>query len=167
MFEEGSVQRAPRLTRYQRPKDFHVAFCVAASALLLHSYGLAADFARAAQFEASASPAIPRILLAVELCLLVSVIGLCVRKVAGLVTSITALLVACASYALWYLDSQRILELLAANPFYGQHPEAIPAHPLGLIGSTWLNLVVLALIGALLAWEAKTLGNAVRLRRPA
>ena len=160
MIEAALGNGALARTHYQRPKDFHLALGVATLAVLLNTCALVTEFLRAAQSEISASPAVPRLLILVELCLVANVIGLCMRRAVGLFVSLAALLGASGGYALWYVYSQRILGMLSVEHFYSLHPEAVPTHPLGLLGATWLSLVVLALLCTLLIWVARTMLSA-------
>ncbi len=156
MFEPECNKRAIGHLSYQRPRDFHIAVGVAVLALLLNTYALVIEVFKTARFETLVSPALPRILLSLELCLLVSAVCLGVRKTIGLWISMTALIGVASLYLAWYLFSRKILALLTSSPFYHSHPEALQLHPFGLVGATWVNLAVFAISGILLIWEAKT-----------
>ena len=138
-------------------KDFYSAFGVAILVLLLHTYTLIVEFSRASEVEAFTSHTVSPLLLIIELCLLLCVAGLWTRKVAGLLISLLSLLGTGSGYVFWYLDSRQFLEKLSSHPFYHLPAEAIPSHPFGLIGATWISVIVLTLSSVLLIWEAKTL----------
>lgn len=157
MIEAGLNKRLAIPLPDPHSKDFYFAFGVASLALLLHTYTLIAEFARAHEVESLILHAVPPFLLIIEFCLLVSVAGLLIRNVAGLLISLLALVVTNIGYVIWYLASRPILEMLSAPPFYQLYAEAVPPHPLGLLGATTMNVLVLALSGVLLIWEAKTL----------
>ena len=139
------------------PRDFHFALGFAVLAALLHTSALLAELVRASGSNALTSPVIPQLFLLIELGLLVNVAGLWLRKVTGILVSLAALSVAGLGYALWYLSSRQILELLMSKPFYHEFPQAVPPHPFGLVGATWVNLVVLVMAGVLFVWQLKRL----------
>lgn len=141
----------------RQPKDFYIAFGVAGLTVLTHTCALIDEFARATGSGVLTSPTVPRLLLFIGLSLLVNVAGLWARKVVGKFVSIIALISAVTGYVVWYIYSRSILEALAGQPFYLLHTEAVPPHTFGLVGATWLNIVVLLLSGVLLIWEVKTL----------
>lgn len=157
MIEAGLKKAAAGHSADYLTKDFYPAFIFAALALLLHVCALAGEFSRAAGSRTLNSTTIMWLLTLMTPCLVANAVGLWVRRAAGLVVSIVALLAVGAGYITWYLYSRHLLEFLSSNPFYLQHPEAVPLHPFGLIGATWPNLVVLVMCGVLLVWEAKTL----------
>jgi K+ transporter len=157
MMKEGLSVRTTGRT-YARPRDFNLALGIAVLATLLHTVALASELFTAVESRAIITTStIPRLLVLIELCLLINVAGLWVRKTAGMWVSLAALLVLVVGYAGWYAYSRQIMELLSSKPFYQAHTEALPPHPLGLVGATWLNLVVLMTSGVLLVWVAKTL----------
>jgi prolipoprotein diacylglyceryltransferase len=141
----------------RQPGDFHFALGVALLAAVLNTYALALEFAEAGEFRTLNSPTIPYIFLVIELGLLVNVAGLWVRKTAGMLVSMAALVSVGVGYVVWYAYSRQILELLLSKSFYHSYPEALPPHPLGLIGASWLNLVVLVISVVLFIWELKTI----------
>jgi hypothetical protein len=141
----------------QRPKDFYLAFCFGVAAVLLHASALVADATQLAQFKTLVSHTVTYLLVLIGLGLLANVFGLGLRTAAGIKLSLGALLLSAVGYVLWYKHSRRMLDLLLSNPFYQSHPEAVPPHPFGLMGATWVNLVVLVMSGVLFVWELKTL----------
>lgn len=149
----------------QRPTDFHFAFGFAAAAALLHTYATAEHFKTLAEFKALTSPTTGLLFLLMEFGLLLNVAGLWLRRVNGMRISLAALSVTAAGYVAWYLYSRETLDLLLSKPFYHAHPEAVPPHPFGLMGATWVNLVVLVMTGVLFIWEVKTL-RGMRRRTP-
>jgi hypothetical protein len=124
------------------PRDFNFALGVAALSALLHTSALAAEFYSSYESRALTSGIVPRLLVLIEVCLLVNVAGLWARRPSGLLVSLAALLGAGAGYAGWYLYSRQVLGSLSSQLFYRQHPEAVPPHPFGLVGATWLPDVV-------------------------
>ncbi len=161
----SSHKRATNRFHYQQPRDFHVALWFAALLLLLHTYAQVAEFRKAAEFTALTSSTIPFLFLLIEIGLLANVVGLWLRKAAGILISITALLVVCGGYAAWYGYSRQILNALSSKSFYLSYPEAVPTHHFGLIGATLVNIIVLAMTGVLLVWELKTLRGMLKPRR--
>lgn len=162
MFGAGLRHRAVRRSRDLQPRDFYVAFCFALLAVLLHTWALVAEFTRSAQSDTLNSSTIPLLFLLMELGLLLNVVGLLFRKTASLLVSLVALSISGVGYVMWYLQSQQILEILLSKSFYHSYPEAIPPHPFGLLGATWINLVVLVLTGILFIWEVKTFRSMVK-----
>jgi hypothetical protein len=156
MMKERAAQSAPG-TVYDRPGDFNFALGVAVLALLVHTFALVGELYRVAESRSLISSSISRLFVLIELCLLINVAGLWVRKTAGLLVSMAALVGVCVSYANWYAYSRHAQAIFSLQPFYQLHPEAIPPHPLGLLGATWVNLIVLVISSVLLVWEAKTL----------
>lgn len=153
----GVQRRVMGFASAHQPRDFHFALGVALLAVVLHTYAQAAEFAKASEFRTLNSPTIPYIFLLIEIGLLVNVVGLWVQKTAGMLVSMAALLGVGIGYVVWYVYSRQILELLLSKSFYNSYPEAVPPHPLGLIGASWLHLVVLVLSVVLFVWELKTL----------
>lgn len=149
--------RTAKRLPYRRPRDFNIAFGFALLAALLHTYTLITELKRAAEFNTSNTSTVPLLFLAVEFGLLLNVAGLCLRRAAGILISLVALSVSGVGHAIWYIQSRQILEMLRADSFYHSYPEAIAPHPLGLLGATWVNLVVLVITGILFVWDVKTL----------
>ncbi|PYS81504.1 MAG: hypothetical protein DMF67_16510 [Acidobacteria bacterium] len=156
MIEEGLSRRASG-KRYIKPRDFGFAFGVAVFAAALHTIALALELFRAAESHALTASTVTRVLILIELCLLVTVAGLWARRVAWMWLTSAALIAACAGYAWWYAYSRQVLALLLSQSFYQTHAEAVPTHHFGLIGATWLNLMVFMTSGVLLVWVVKTL----------
>jgi hypothetical protein len=144
------------------PRDFHIAFGCAVLALALHTYAQILELGQAAQLTILVSHTITYLFLLIELCLLVSTAGLWLRRSWALLVSVLSLGGVGFVYAIWYLYSRQILEQLSTKSFYQKYPEALPAHPLGLIGATWINFVVFVMSGILFIWEIKSLRAASR-----
>lgn len=157
MTEALSSPRTQRLSHYRYPKDYYFALTVAALATLLHTYALFAEVTAFRRTVTLASPAVLLFFIVIELGLAANVVGLWLRRTAGAVVSVVALLCVGAGYALWYAYSKQDLDFLLSKPFYQSHPEAVPPHPFGLLGATWVNQAVLLLACVLLIWAAKTL----------
>lgn len=157
MTEEVSNPRTQRLSYYRRPKDYNFTLAVAALAALLHTYALTAEFTALGRSVTLASPNILILFTLIELGLVANVVGLWLRRAAGVVLSLAGLAGVGVGYALWYVYSRRVLELLLSKPFYQSHAEAVPPHPFGLLGATWVNQAVLLLSCVLVVWTAKTL----------
>ncbi len=145
MFGTELRERAPRRLRYTQPDDRHFALVFALLAFGLHTYAVAVELTKAAESVTLNSSPLPLLFLLTELGLLLNVVGLRLRKAAGALVSPAGLSIALLAHAIWYLQSRPILEAVLSNPFYGAHPEAAPPHPLGLLGATWVNLVVLGM----------------------
>ena len=161
MFKTGLRQRAAKRLQNQQPRDFHFAFGFALLTVLLHTWALVAELTSAAESITLNSSSVPLLFLLAEFGLLLSVAGLWFRKTAGILISLAGLSICGVAHAIWYLQSQQILEILLSKPFYNSHPEAIPPHPFGLLGATWVNLVVLVMTGVLFIWGLKTLRGTV------
>ncbi len=157
----GVQRRVTGFVSAHQPGDFHVALGVAILAVVLHTYAQVSEFAKASELRTLNSPTIPYIFLIIEIGLLVNVVGLWVRKTAGMLVSMAALVGVGIGYVVWYAYSRQILELLFSKSFYHSYPEALPPHPLGLIGASWLNLVVLVISLVLFIWELKTIRGMV------
>jgi hypothetical protein len=157
MTEAVSSSRTHSLFYYRRPKDYYFALTVAVLATLLHTYALVAELTAVKGSVTLVSPAVLLFFVVIELSLAANVVGLWLRRAAGGVISVIALLGVGAGYALWYVYSRQVLDLLLSKPFYQSHPETIPPHPFGLLGATWVNQGVLLMAGVLLIWTAKTL----------
>lgn len=157
MAEAGSSSQTQRLFQYRRPKDFYFTLGIAALAALLHTQALLAELTAVRAPMTLVSPAVLIFFAVIEVGLVANVFGLWLRSAAGAVASAAALLGVGAGYALWYLYSKQLLDLLLSKPFYQTHPEAVPPHPFGLLGATWVNQAVLLLACILLVWTAKTL----------
>ena len=157
MLEAKMCKLAIGHSSYQQPRDFPFAFCFAVVAALLHAYALFTEFARAAELTTLNSSTIPLLFLLIGLCLIANVAGLWLRKTTGILLSLGALAGVCAGYAVWYIYSRQILDLLLSKQFYASYPEAVPPHPFDLIGATWVNLVVLVMTVVLIIWEVTTL----------
>lgn len=155
----GVHRRGAGLVSDCQPTDFYLAFGVALLALGLHTYAHVSEFAKADEFGILKSQTIPYIYLVIEIGLLVNVAGLLTRKTQGILVSMAALVGVGVGYAVWYIYSRQILELLFSKSVYHTYPEAVPPHPLGLIGASWLNLVVLVITVVLFVWELKTARN--------
>jgi hypothetical protein len=157
MTEALSSSRTQRLFYYRHPADYYFTLTVAALATLLHTYALAAEVTAIRGSVTLVSPAVLLFLIVIELGLAANVVGLWLRRAAGTLVSVIALAGVGAGYALWYVHSRQVLNLLLSKPFYQAHPETIPPHPFGLLGATWVNQAVLLLAGVLLIWTVKTL----------
>jgi hypothetical protein len=157
MFEAGLRQTSAGQSEDHRPRDFHFAFGFALLAVLLHTCALVVEFGRAAESVTLNSSTVPLLLLLMELGLLLNVAGLWLRKAAGMFVSLAGLSLAGIGYVIWYLQSRQILELLLSKSFPHSTPEAVPPHPFGLLGATWVNLVVLVMTGVLFVWVLKRL----------
>jgi hypothetical protein len=136
-------------------KDFCFAFALAVLATSLHSWALVAEFSMTADFTTLTSPTILYFYLLIELGLLVNLLGMWLRTPSGLRVSILAISIVGAGYAFWYAYSRQVLGSLLSEPFYQAHPEAVPSHPFGLLGATWLNLTVFLMSGALFFWGVR------------
>lgn len=84
------------------------------------------------------------------LCFVVCVVGLLLRNVPGLITTILGLLGVLIGYAYWYSYSTRWLLGLKKDPFYAQYPGLVPPHSFGLVDAHWWDVVILGLSVALL-----------------
>jgi hypothetical protein len=161
MSEAVLNQRAADGFHADQPKDFYFALGLAALLVLLHTYAYFTELAGgSAGVGTLNSPTIPYLYLLIDLGLLFNVFGLWLRKPAGILISIVSLSSVGVGYIVWYVYSRQILDLLLSKPFnqiYHLYPEAVPLHPFGLIGATWLNLFVLLMSGVLFIWELKTL----------
>lgn len=162
MTEALSSSRTQRLFNYRYPKDYYFALTVAALAALLHTYVLFAELTAVRGSVTLASPSVLIFFMVIELGLAANVVGLWLRSAAGTLVSVVALLVVGAGHALWYVYSSQVLALLLSKPFYNSHPEAIPPHPFGLLGATWVNQAVLLMACVLLIWAAKTLRSMMK-----
>jgi hypothetical protein len=140
-----------------RPKDYNFTIAVAALVALLHTYALAAECASLGRSVTLTSPHILLLFTFIEFGLVANVVGLWLRRASGVVVSLVALAGVGLAYALWYVHSSQVLELLLSKPFYQSHPEIVPPHPFSLLGATWVNQAVLLMSGVLFIWTAKTL----------
>lgn len=138
-------------------KDLYCALFFASMATMLHIYGATVVMLKPVELEVFISPFIPRMLVLIGVCLIVSTLGLCMRSAIGLLVSLSGLLGSGVGYSLWYISSLQTMNLLAVNPYYKTHPEAVPPHYLGFVGAEWWNLVVLVVIAFLVIWELKAL----------
>jgi hypothetical protein len=145
----------------QYSRDFYFAFGFAMLSASLHTYSLVVELSSVTEYKYLTSYTTTWVLLAIELGLLVNVVNLRLRKTAGTLVSIIALLIVTLAYAIWYLYSRQLLELLS-KPFYELHPEAAPQQMFGLIGATELNVVVMVMSFILLIWQIKALRGALR-----
>jgi hypothetical protein len=157
MIEIASQKRAASHQYGQLPKDFHVALGCAVLVTVLHTCALISEVTRGAEFSTLTTHTITYLFLVIELGLIFNVIGFLFRRAAGVWISLIALSGAGAGYVLWYMHSRQILDFLLSKSFYQSHPEALPPYPFGLVGATWLNLIVLLISGVLFIWEIKTL----------
>jgi hypothetical protein len=157
MLNEITDVRAKRLRSKIPARDFYCAVVALMLATALHAYLLASEIARPVdELEILRSPFLPRALWLVWLCLIVSTVALWTRRLAGLLVSMFGLIGVLGTYLLWYINSDRVVKSLLIDPFYYEHPEAVPSSMLGLVGASGWNVVVLALAGLLLIWETKT-----------
>jgi hypothetical protein len=156
----GAEARTSGGLRDRRSIDFYFAFGFALLTLVLQTCALVAEVTRASQSKVLVVPTLPYIFLIIELCLAVNVVGLWLRKAAGLAMSLFALAGVGAGYFLWYVYSRQVLTLLSSKSFYQIHPEAISTYRLDLIGATWLNVIVLVMAGVLFIWEVKSVHSA-------
>lgn len=157
MCKAGLTQKLTTPLRAPQVKDFYFAFGVAVLSLVLHTSTLIVEISAASEVEILTQRTVPPLFLIIELCLFVCVAGLWMRKTWGLLISMAALLSTVTGYVIWYLASRQFLQTVSSLPFQQLPAEAIPPHPLGLLGATWMSVVVLTLSGVLLIWEAKTL----------
>lgn len=157
MSEAVSNPRTQRLLYYLRPKDYYFTLVVAVLAALLHTYALAKEFTAVKSSVTLASPALLLLFIIIEVGLVASVVGLWLRRAAGVLVSLVALLGVGLGYVLWYVYSRPVLDLLLSKPFYQTHAETVPPHPFGLLGATWVNQAVLLMSCVLFIWTAKTL----------
>ena len=157
MAEAVSNSRTQSLFYYRRPADYHFALAVAVLATLLHTYALAAELTAVKASVTLASSAVLLFFTVIEFGLVANVVGLWLRRTAGALVSLVALLCVGVGYALWYVYSRQVLGLLLTKSFYQSHPETIPPHPFSLLGATWVNQAVLLLAFVLLVWTMKTL----------
>jgi hypothetical protein len=119
-------------------KDFYCAAATATLTTALHTYWLAIEVAKpVGELEILRSPFIPRLLLFVWLCLLVSTVALWTRRLGGLLVSMVGLIGVLGGYLLWYINTSQLLKLLMMDSFYQEHPEAIPLRTLGLLKSIY------------------------------
>lgn len=89
-------------------------------------------------------------------------VGLLMRNLPGLITSILGLVGVLLGYTYWYSYSFRWLTRLKKDPFYTEHPEFVPSHSFGLVGAHWWDVAILALAAALLIL---TFTKLIRLRQ--
>lgn len=157
MSEAVSNPRTRHQSDQRRLKDYNFTLAVAALAVLLHTFALAAEVRTLSRSLTLALPNFLLLFAFIECCLVANVVGLWLRRAAGVWVSLVALAGVVAGYALWYENSRRVLDLLLSKPFYQAHPETIPPHPFGLLGATWVNQAVLLLSCVLFVWTAKTL----------
>jgi hypothetical protein len=165
MTEAASNLGTRRLSYYRRPKDYNFTLAFAALAALLHTYALVAELTALRRSVTLASPSILLLFAVVELGLVANMFGLWLRRAAGVVVSLVGLASVGVSYALWYVYSKQVLELLLSKPFYQSHAETIPPHPFGLLGATWVNQAVLLMSCVLFIWTAKTLRSMTKASR--
>jgi hypothetical protein len=158
----GLRQRAAERLQNQQPRDFYFAFGFALLAALLHTWALVAELTRAADANTLNSSIVPLLFLLIEFGLLLNVAGLWLHKAVGILISLAGLSICGAAHVIWYVQSQQILEILLSKSFYHSYPEAIAPHPLGLLGATWVNLVVLVMTCVLFIWELKSFRVTVR-----
>jgi hypothetical protein len=157
MTEAVSSSRTQRPFHYRHPKDYYFTLTVAVLAALLNTYALAAELTAVGRPMTLVTPTLLIFYSLIELGLFANVVGLWLRNAAGTLVSVAALLGVGAGYVLWYFYSGRVLELMLSKAAYQAYPEAIPPHPFGLLGATWVNQAVLLLACVLLIWTAKSL----------
>lgn len=165
MTEAVSNPRTQRLSYYRRPKDYNFTLAFAVLAALLHTYMLVAAFTTFSRSVTLASPGILLLFTIIELGLVANVVGLWLRRVAGVVVSLVALAGVGVGYALWYVYSREVLEFLLSKSFYHSHAEALAPHPFSLLGATWVNQAVLLMSCVLFIWTAKTLHSMTKASR--
>ncbi len=152
-------------SNYQPVKRFHPTLFLALTALILNTYAISEEIARAYGAVTYTSNTVLSLLLLIELGLLASAAGLWRRKTSGAVISLTGLSFVGIGYAVWYVYSIQVLNFLTSKPFYQAHPEALPRHLFYLVDATWLNFAVLLISGILLIREAMRLrGSHIPLR---
>lgn len=155
MSKAGLRQHLAKQSVVHRPRDYQFAFGFALLAVLLHTYALIAEFGRVSGSVTLNASLVPLLLVLIESGLLLNVAGLWLRKAAGILLSSAGLVVSGVGYVIWYVQSRQILELVLSKSSRHSIPEAVPAHPFGLLGATWVNLVVLAMTGILFVWMLK------------
>jgi hypothetical protein len=157
MVKAGTPERAASRRHEHHPKDFYFAFGFASLAALLHTYAQLTQFTMADDSEILTSSTIPYLFLLIELGLVVNLFGLWLRKAASMLISIIALSGVFVGYIAWYVYSRQILDRLLSKPFYHVYSGSVVPYPFGLLGATWLNLVVLVMSAILFVWAVKTL----------
>lgn len=157
MTEAVSNSETQRLSYYRLPNDYNFTITLAALAALLHTYALVAEWTMLNRYGMLTSPNIFLLFTVIEFGLVANVVGLWLRRAAGVVVALVALASVGVGYAIWYVYSSQVLELLLSKPFYQSHAETIPPHPFGLLGATWVNQAVLLMSCVLFIWTARTL----------
>jgi hypothetical protein len=152
LLPRDKIQAVPR-------KDFYFAGVFATLTLAIHVLGL---LRRQVHYlysglEILASQTIFWLLSLMGLALLVAVIALWYRKLAGLIASLVSLLIVGAGYFTWYWISRHDLALQSSNPFYGEHPEAMTQHLFGFVEARWWDVIICTMVAVLFLWELKTL----------
>lgn len=152
MFDEinGTLRQG---WRHRIPaKDFYCAAGAATLATALHTYWLFVDLTKPLEeLEILRSPFLPRLLLFMWLCLLVSTVALWTRRLGGLLISMIGLAAVLAGYLFWYINTSQFSKLMPVDSLYHEYPRT-----LGMLGASWWNVVVLVLASLLFIWEAKT-----------
>jgi hypothetical protein len=93
---------------------------------------------------------------------LVSLIGLLINRLTGMILSILGLAGVITAHVLWYSYSYGTLRALETDIYLKKHPELFPQHFAGLLGAGWWDIVVLIFVVLCLAWRIKSLVGTLR-----
>ena len=117
-----------------------------------HAYQLIVEsrhLKRAAELGILTSSSYALLQLVFILSFVVLAVGLLMRNLPGLITSVLGIVGVLLGYAYWYSYSYRWLIRLKKDPFYAERPEFVPPHSFGLVGAHWWDAIILGLSVAL------------------
>src|SRR5712664_3775475 len=130
-------------------RDLYFAIGAAVLTTAVHVSGEIVEQYRYFQsdLEILRSPTVPRLLLMISISLIVCTLGLCTRRLFGLIASMFGLWMAGAGYFVWFVYSRWLLQVLAGKSIY-ENQQSLPPQTLGLVGAKWWNIGVLIMVAS-------------------